>query len=320
LTRWAALTAELAKITQPALVASGHRDIMAPAINSYILAQHIPDAQLITYPDSDTASCPRTPACSWSTSPAPPAPPPPSPQPAGLRPNHTARPLRQRAEQEPNMNDLLDFVLDAHGGLKRWSAVSTLTAKLAVGGPFWGRQGFPDAFLDETLTIDTRRQHAVFTPWTAPGQSLTFDTDPERVVLQTANGQTTDSRTNLRSSYAGYDLYSPWDALQVGYFLSYGMWNYLTTPFLLTYPGVQAREISPWQEDGQTWRRLHVTFPASITTHSAEQVFYFGADGLLRRLDYTTDPTARQSPLAIPPAASPARPAAQLAPDHERPR
>ena len=52
MTRWAALTAELAKITQPALVASGHRDIMAPAINSYIPARHIPDAQLITYPDS----------------------------------------------------------------------------------------------------------------------------------------------------------------------------------------------------------------------------------------------------------------------------
>ncbi len=190
------------------------------------------------------------------------------------------------------MNDLLDFVLDAHGGLKRWSGVSTLTAKLAAGGPFWGQQGFPDAFLDETLTIDTRRQHAVFTPWTAPGQSLTFDTDPERVVLQTANGQAIDSRTSPRSSYAGHDLHSRWDALQVGYFLSYGMWNYLTTPFLLTYPGVQTREISPWQEDGQTWGRLHATFPASITTHSAEQVFYFGADGLLRRLDYTTEVNA----------------------------
>ncbi len=190
------------------------------------------------------------------------------------------------------MNDLLDFVLDAHGGLKRWSGVSTLTAKLAIGGPFWGQQGFPDAFLDETLTIDTRRQHAVFTPWTAPGQSLTFDTDPERVVLQTANGQAIDSRTSPRSSYAGHDLHSRWDALQVGYFLSYGMWNYLTTPFLLTYPGVQTREISPWQEDGQTWGRLHATFPASITTHSAEQVFYFGADGLLRRLDYTTEVNA----------------------------
>jgi NAD(P)-dependent dehydrogenase (short-subunit alcohol dehydrogenase family) len=52
LTRWAALTAEPAKIIQPALAASGHRDIMAPTINSYILAQHIPDGQLITYPDS----------------------------------------------------------------------------------------------------------------------------------------------------------------------------------------------------------------------------------------------------------------------------
>jgi hypothetical protein len=52
-------------------------------------------------------------------------------------------PLRQRAEKEPNMNDLLDFVLDAHGGLKRWSGVSTLTAKLAIGGPFWTQQGFP---------------------------------------------------------------------------------------------------------------------------------------------------------------------------------
>jgi hypothetical protein len=99
LTHWAALTAELAKITQPALVASGHRDIMAPTVNSYVLAQHIPDAQLITYPDSGTASCSSTPACSWPTSPASSTPPPPSPQPVGLRPNHTARPLRQRAEQ-----------------------------------------------------------------------------------------------------------------------------------------------------------------------------------------------------------------------------
>ena len=187
------------------------------------------------------------------------------------------------------MNDLLDVVLDAHGGLERWSGISTLTAKLAIGGPFWGQLGFPDAFPAETLTIDTRRQHAVFTPWTAPGQSLTFDTGPERVTLQDASGQIIASRTSPRSSYAGRDPSSSWDALQVGYFLSYGLWNYLTTPFLLTYPGVQAREISPWQEDGQTWRRLHATFPASITTHSAEQVFYFGDDGLLRRLDYTVE-------------------------------
>jgi hypothetical protein len=43
------------------------------------------------------------------------------------------------------MSDLLDLVLEAHGGLERWSGVSALTAKLAVGGPFWEQLGFPDA-------------------------------------------------------------------------------------------------------------------------------------------------------------------------------
>ncbi|TMR93787.1 alpha/beta fold hydrolase [Nonomuraea basaltis] len=44
--------AELAKITQLTLVANGNRDVMLPTINSYILAQHIPNAQLVIYPDA----------------------------------------------------------------------------------------------------------------------------------------------------------------------------------------------------------------------------------------------------------------------------
>jgi hypothetical protein len=69
------------------------------------------------------------------------------------------------------------------------------------------------------------------------------------------------------------------------------MWNYLTTPFLLTYPASRPAR-SAWQEDGETWRRLNVTFPTRIITHSSEQVFYFGADGLLRRLNYSLLRTA----------------------------
>ena len=57
---------------RPALVASGHRGIMAPAINSYIPARHIPDAQLITYPDSGHGVLVQYPACSRPTSPASP--------------------------------------------------------------------------------------------------------------------------------------------------------------------------------------------------------------------------------------------------------
>jgi pimeloyl-ACP methyl ester carboxylesterase len=44
--------AELKNIQQPTLVVNGHDDIMIPTVNSFILSQHIPNAQLIVYPDS----------------------------------------------------------------------------------------------------------------------------------------------------------------------------------------------------------------------------------------------------------------------------
>ena len=44
--------ARLAGITQPTLVANGDNDIMVPTVNSYLLAGHIPNAELIIYPDA----------------------------------------------------------------------------------------------------------------------------------------------------------------------------------------------------------------------------------------------------------------------------
>jgi pimeloyl-ACP methyl ester carboxylesterase len=48
--------AELQQIKQPTLVVNGRHDIMVPTINSYILSQHIPNAELILYPDSGHGS------------------------------------------------------------------------------------------------------------------------------------------------------------------------------------------------------------------------------------------------------------------------
>lgn len=47
--------ADLAAISCPTLVANGHRDVMLPTINSFHLQQHLPDAQLILYPDAGHA-------------------------------------------------------------------------------------------------------------------------------------------------------------------------------------------------------------------------------------------------------------------------
>ena len=48
--------AELKTINQPTLVVNGNDDVMVPTINSFTLSQHIPNAQLIIYPDSGHGS------------------------------------------------------------------------------------------------------------------------------------------------------------------------------------------------------------------------------------------------------------------------
>jgi pimeloyl-ACP methyl ester carboxylesterase len=60
LTEWGQVKSEpfteLKSITQPTLVVNGSNDVMIPTINSFTLSQHIPNAQLIIYPDSGHAS------------------------------------------------------------------------------------------------------------------------------------------------------------------------------------------------------------------------------------------------------------------------
>jgi pimeloyl-ACP methyl ester carboxylesterase len=48
--------AKLRKITQPCLVANGVFDNMIPVRNSYMLSEHLPNAMLITYPDTGHGS------------------------------------------------------------------------------------------------------------------------------------------------------------------------------------------------------------------------------------------------------------------------
>jgi pimeloyl-ACP methyl ester carboxylesterase len=52
---WAGIGAtlgELQNISQPTLIVNGIRDVMVPTPNSYLMAQKIPNAELIIYPDS----------------------------------------------------------------------------------------------------------------------------------------------------------------------------------------------------------------------------------------------------------------------------
>jgi len=66
-------------------------------------------------------------------------------------------------------------------------------------------------------------------------------------------------------------------------------WTYINTPFVYTTPGFTTEEIDPIDIGGEIWRRLSVTFPEHIKTHTRDQVSCFGPDGLLRRHDFAID-------------------------------
>jgi hypothetical protein len=192
------------------------------------------------------------------------------------------------------VNPLLSEVLEAHGGAAAWSEVERLVARLSLGGPFWELRGWPGVYADQTVTVAARHEEIAFSPFTAPDRESYLVTEPERIGLRTTAGEVLEERADPRpSSPLPFDpLRTKWDALQVAYFTSCACWSYLTTPFLLALPDVVAVEAEPWHEAGETWRKLDVTFPASVATHNTAQSFYFGADDLLlRRLDYSPDVT-----------------------------
>jgi hypothetical protein len=191
------------------------------------------------------------------------------------------------------MDELLRSVLDAHGGAHRWAQATRITARMSLGGPFWAARGWPDVFSDETVTLDPHREEITFTPFTALNRSSSFVVGPERVSIHRVEGDLVEERLAPRESFPAFSDTARWDAIQLAYFTSAAVWNYLATPFVFTHPGVVVREIAPWTENTQTWRRLAVTFPTSIANHNANQVFYYDDTFMQRRVDYSPDVTGR---------------------------
>ena len=136
------------------------------------------------------------------------------------------------------------------------------------------------------LEADLRTQRLVMTSHSGGWKSQFM---PDRVRIESLKGDWTEERQAPRTSYADHTQQTQWDRLHALYFCSYALWSYLTIPFLYTYPGFHTEVLPEWEESGEVWQRLKVTFPDSIASHSREQVSYFGEDGLLRRHDYTVD-------------------------------
>lgn len=185
------------------------------------------------------------------------------------------------------MADLQDFTIAAHGGLDRWRALTSVSAHLENGGALWALKGQDGVIDDVDVRVELHHQFTSHSPFGAAGTRSAVTA--ERDAIETTSGGVIEERFSPRESFAGHTMTTPWDRLQLAYFAGYAMWTYVTAPFSFAMPGFRSEELEPWQEDGETWRRLKVTFPEHIATHCPEQTFYIDADGMIRRHDYTSE-------------------------------
>jgi hypothetical protein len=185
------------------------------------------------------------------------------------------------------MNDLLETAIGAHGGLKRWNQLNTVTARLTQGGALWALKGQPGVLDDVVVTASLHQERASHRPFGAADRRSAFA--PERVAIVNDDGTVLEALDQPRASFAGHTLETPWTTLQLAYFVGTAMWTYLTQPFTFKLPGFETSELEPWDESGQQWRRLRVAWPGNLATHSSEQTLYFDRDGLLARHDYEVE-------------------------------
>lgn len=185
------------------------------------------------------------------------------------------------------MDELLDVVLAAQGGMQRWQQIETLSARVTVSGLMFGMKGKPDPFRDAEVIVERKRPRTIYVAFTGAGKRGVFEAS--RVFIESDAGELLQERNEPRKSFAGHKRETQWDDLHLLYFTGYAIWNYLWAPFYLTLPGFELRELEPWQEDDELWRRIAAKFPPDFPTHCSEQVFYFDPGGLLRRVDYGAD-------------------------------
>ena len=184
------------------------------------------------------------------------------------------------------MSDLLTIAIEAHGGMDRWRRIDRIRIAGSITGAIWFVKSRGDVLKNVEFTVDTKRQLLTMD---FPGEDKRTVFEGEQVTVLNSKGEVTVKNDHAERSFDGHKPDTPWDDIHVAYFSGEALWTYLNTPFLYAQPRFAKEEIDSIEVEGETWRRLKVIFPDEVKSHTREQIFCFGPDGLLRRHDYTVD-------------------------------
>ena len=184
------------------------------------------------------------------------------------------------------MSQLLETVIEAHGGLERRNQVDEVSARLAQSGALWALKGQAGVLDDVVVTASLHQERVSHGPFGAADRHSSFT--PERVAIESDDGNVLEALDEPRDSFAEHTprrLGAP-SSSRTSWARRCG--TYLTQPFTFTMPGFQTSELEPWDEVGQQWRRLH--FVAKLPRHPQHRTdAVLDDDGLLARHDYDVE-------------------------------
>jgi hypothetical protein len=186
-------------------------------------------------------------------------------------------------------DELVSHAIAAHGGERLWSGAREISARISSGGLAFASKFQGAAVRDVDVRVATTGQRVTFTPYPREGQRGVLEADGS-VRIENEAGEVLARREQARARFADLRHKLWWDRLDILYFGCYAMWTYVSAPFVFVRDDYEVRELDPWRERGEEWRRVAVRFPEHVQTHCREQVFHIDAEGLIRRHDYTAEP------------------------------
>lgn len=177
------------------------------------------------------------------------------------------------------LTGLLEYVMEAHGGLARWQQFTDIVTDIDLRGRLCEENGWTGMVPNSRLLLSLREQRSIILLPRGQGSILVR---PELVSYSDASG-TLRSALERPHEMLLQEQGMDWDILRTAYFITHAIRHSITAPFLYTLPGFVAEEVEPWQEADELWYVLRVTFPLEFGSPTQTHLAYYGPDGRLRR-------------------------------------
>src|SRR4029077_15381928 len=107
------------------------------------------------------------------------------------------------------MNELLQHVLGAHGGLEPWSRFNFVQATITTGGELFAMKNEPQEPIPRRMTVATKREWASVQPAGSRGQKTDFTGG--RIAIETLDGTVGRERLNPGVDAEARTVDAPWD-------------------------------------------------------------------------------------------------------------